>query len=262
MRDIDMRRFTEPKRDVSVVTLADIPPGRAPDTKRSNPPEKPMNVALIDSQSLTRECMTSSISAFLGDSTVFPFLSVPEFQTGRTSQCNLIVLCLHGSDYQPLEILRSLRSADGDCAVFLISDRDYQIGPEFIRAASRLGARGFVSTRTTSLALALSAMRFVQAGGIFAPSNALLLSSPPRRPSPTVQSDTGLTARETTVLELLKEGKTNKVIAEELHLSGNTVKVHVHNILRKMRASNRMEAASRGSRAVAVSAENGSALAF
>ena len=260
MTDVDMRRGIVPMRDVSVIALDDVPPGHVPDTRRLNAATKPMNVALIDSQSLTRECLTSSISTFLGNSTVVSFLSVVEFHHGRTSQCDLIVLCLYGSDYRPLEILKSLRSMDGSCAVFLISDRDYQSGPDFIRAASRLGARGFVSTKTTSLALALSAMRFVQAGGFFVPSNALLLSSPPRRLSPVVQSAAGLTARELTVLELVKEGKTNKVIAGELHLSGNTVKVHVHNILRKMRASNRMEAASRGSGGSA--ADDGAALAL
>jgi two-component system nitrate/nitrite response regulator NarL len=58
-----------------------------------------------------------------------------------------------------------------------------------------------------------------------------------------VPAATDLTARETIVLRLLAEGKTNKVIAQELRLSSNTVKVHVHNILRKMRVSSRTKAA-------------------
>ncbi len=48
-----------------------------------------------------------------------------------------------------------------------------------------------------------------------------------------------LTAREAEVLALLEQGRPNKVIAYELGLSENTVKVHVGRILRKLNAANR-----------------------
>jgi len=67
---------------------------------------------------------------------------------------------------------------------------------------------------------------------------------------PSAAAASKLTARETVVLGFLKQGKSNKAIAGELRLSNNTVKVHVHNILRKMRAFSRAEAASRASRPI------------
>lgn len=54
-----------------------------------------------------------------------------------------------------------------------------------------------------------------------------------------------LTRRELEVLELMAEGRTNAAIAEELVVSPATVKSHVQNVLRKLRASNRAEAVSR-----------------
>jgi DNA-binding CsgD family transcriptional regulator len=54
-----------------------------------------------------------------------------------------------------------------------------------------------------------------------------------------------LTRREIEVLELMVRGETNQEIARELVLSAGTVKFHVKNILRKMRAANRAEATSR-----------------
>jgi DNA-binding CsgD family transcriptional regulator len=51
-----------------------------------------------------------------------------------------------------------------------------------------------------------------------------------------------LTARERAVLELLKTGKPNKIIAHKLGMSLSTAKIHVHNIIRKLKVKNRTEA--------------------
>ncbi|MDK1490742.1 response regulator transcription factor [Sinorhizobium sp. 7-81] len=54
-----------------------------------------------------------------------------------------------------------------------------------------------------------------------------------------------LTTREVQILDLICMGTQNKIIADRLGLSENTVKVHVRNIYKKMNVRNRTEAASR-----------------
>jgi DNA-binding CsgD family transcriptional regulator len=54
-----------------------------------------------------------------------------------------------------------------------------------------------------------------------------------------------LTRREVDVLQLMVRGETNAGIARQLVVSEGTVKFHVKNILRKLRAANRAEATSR-----------------
>lgn len=54
-----------------------------------------------------------------------------------------------------------------------------------------------------------------------------------------------LTPRELQILQQLAEGKSNRVIAEQLHISEGTVKVHVKNLLRKADAKSRTEMAVR-----------------
>jgi DNA-binding CsgD family transcriptional regulator len=54
-----------------------------------------------------------------------------------------------------------------------------------------------------------------------------------------------LTPREMAVLELLSQGHTNREIATALFISTSTAGVHVSNILRKLRARRRVEAAAR-----------------
>jgi len=53
-----------------------------------------------------------------------------------------------------------------------------------------------------------------------------------------------LTARELEVLELVSRGLQNKTIANSLNLSEYTVKIHVHNVISKLRTHNRTEAAA------------------
>ncbi len=52
-----------------------------------------------------------------------------------------------------------------------------------------------------------------------------------------------LTPRETNILQLVAEGKSNKDIASELVISENTVKIHIRNILEKLHLQNRIQAA-------------------
>ncbi len=56
-----------------------------------------------------------------------------------------------------------------------------------------------------------------------------------------------LSEREVEVLQLIATGKTNKVVADELHVSINTIKTHIKNIYEKLGASNRTEAVNKAS---------------
>jgi DNA-binding NarL/FixJ family response regulator len=64
-----------------------------------------------------------------------------------------------------------------------------------------------------------------------------VLASPVPRPSG------GVTAREAAVIRALQQGKSNKVIAYELNMCESTVKVHVRNLMKKIKAKNRTDLA-------------------
>ena len=67
-----------------------------------------------------------------------------------------------------------------------------------------------------------------------------------------VGEDLGLTPREVEVLAQLAKGRTDRQIAEELFISKKTASVHVSNLLRKLDATSRIEAAEIGQRAALV----------
>jgi DNA-binding NarL/FixJ family response regulator len=67
-------------------------------------------------------------------------------------------------------------------------------------------------------------------------------------PSPPESPASPLTEREREVLALMAEGKSNAEIADALFISPHTVKTHVSNILAKLEAQTRIEAAVKAAR--------------
>lgn len=61
---------------------------------------------------------------------------------------------------------------------------------------------------------------------------------------PDTDGPEALTEREVDVLRLVAQGSSNPQIADELHITVNTVKVHLRNILSKLQLDNRTQAAA------------------
>ncbi len=80
---------------------------------------------------------------------------------------------------------------------------------------------------------------FALAAAMFSRLSDLLRQRPARTALPS------LTARESEILALAEEGRSNKEIARHLRISSATVKNHVHNILQKLQVGRRGEAAAR-----------------
>jgi LuxR family maltose regulon positive regulatory protein len=66
-------------------------------------------------------------------------------------------------------------------------------------------------------------------------------------PKPVLVADTGetLTPREVEILKLIVDGASNQTIAQKLVISEHTVKVHITNLLAKLQATSRTQAAAR-----------------
>jgi DNA-binding NarL/FixJ family response regulator len=118
---------------------------------------------------------------------------------------------------------------------------------EYVYAALRAGASGFVLKDTPAADL-LSAIRAVARGdAIVAPAvtRRLIERHIGRDGDPVPSTDVGLrvlTDREREVLELVARGLTNAEIAGRLYLSEGTVKGHVNKILTKLGLRDRVQA--------------------
>ncbi|GAA4228707.1 DNA-binding NarL/FixJ family response regulator [Streptosporangium album] len=115
---------------------------------------------------------------------------------------------------------------------------------DYVYEALRAGASGFLLKDASAQQLA-EAVRVVASGeALLAPSVTRRLITEfarvgPRRPRGRLDD---ITERETEVLTLIAQGRSNQEIAEELVLSEQTVKTHVGRILAKLNLRDRAQA--------------------
>ena len=152
------------------------------------------------------------------------------------------------------EMVADLKAACPSTRVVVLADH---VDPTTMMRALQAGMNGLCSTRMGRDAL-IKVLELVMLGETFIPSALVLttLNELPQahenRSSMTSSlgsaSDTAtkahkLWSREVEILEHLMEGESNKVIAKKLAIAEATIKVHVKTILRKVRVTNRTQAA-------------------
>jgi DNA-binding NarL/FixJ family response regulator len=129
------------------------------------------------------------------------------------------------------EVLTRVRREFADARVVVLSN--YQ-GSEDVYRAVRSGAAGYLTKDASGQEL-IDAITTVHRDLRYLPRTAL-----DRLAERT--SVTDLTPRETEVLTCITQGRSNREIAEHLHISGKTVRIHVSAVLEKMGARDRTQA--------------------
>ena len=106
------------------------------------------------------------------------------------------------------------------------------------RLVRALRGAGETARAEAEAALAVQAARSLGARPLLAE----LRAASHQPPVHSEDRSTELTAREQEVLALVAQGRSNRLIAEQLYISAKTVSVHVSNILAKLDAAGRTEA--------------------
>ena len=148
----------------------------------------------------------------------------------RTHRPDVVVVDLRMPGISGIDTIRLLKEESSGVRVLVFSN--YASGEEIFQAF-KAGASGFV-VKEMALERLLEAIRKVHAGEQYIPAE---ISA---RLSGRVLSQ--LSSREVEVLGLIAQGLSNKEIASRLSLVEGTVKVHVTNILGKMKVSDRTQA--------------------
>lgn len=204
---------------------------------------------LIEPRSLTRQCLSAWLEQREPDFRLRAFVTPEAATEHRGAEVALIIWSIGASSIASSAIsadLKSLKQRFPETPLALIADLEDLAD---IGEAIRRGVNGYVPT-SFDRQEALEVLRFVRAGGTYVPARMLVDADAPaesdgspgvdRRPTTTFDD---LTPREADVVERLRQGKPNKVIAHELEISESTVKVFVHRILHKLGAVNRTEVA-------------------
>ncbi|RDI60775.1 LuxR C-terminal-related transcriptional regulator [Microvirga subterranea] len=173
----------------------------------------------------------------------------------QIGSCRMVVLSVGGSTVSNPEILdwiKHLRAKWPETALVVVSDRE---DSSEVARAFGAGANGFIPTNYEP-EITRQALSFIIGGGSFFPPTILtdlpthsdiMLETTNRRAQSGEPGEArlinGFTPRQQEVLELLRRGDSNKVIGRRLSMTEATVKVHVRQIMRKLGASNRTQAA-------------------
>ena len=144
-----------------------------------------------------------------------------------------------------VEACRQIKQQHPDIAVLVFTSHSQKPLIERLLAA---GASGYCLKGIEAETLIL-ALRSVAAGATWwdatstAEIRAALQNHPPQTALDPATLTNPLTKREQEILELMAAGKSNPEIAEQLHITTGTVRVHVHSILQKLDVRDRTSAA-------------------
>ena len=206
--------------------------------------EQPIRVLLVDDHSLFRSGIRSLLQRYP------EFLVVGEAADGvegikRAQQLkpDVVLLDLNMPGISGVETLQLMQQDCPDTAIIMLTVSEESSD---LALAMRSGARGYLIKNIETDYL-LRALRRAAAGETVvaeALTGKLVAELQGGRQAAPPPSDIDkLTPREKDILDCLARGESNKLIARKLELAESTVKIHVQNVLKKLKLSSRVQAA-------------------
>jgi DNA-binding NarL/FixJ family response regulator len=198
-------------------------------------------VVLIEDHALTRAGLRTALEES-GDVTV-----VAEAADGPSGEAEVLRLRpdvavidigLPGKD--GIAVTGSIKATVPATRIVILTMHDLD---DEVLAALSAGADAYC-VKTSDAATVIDAVRIVAGGGAyFDPNIAHVVLRRLGAPSPAPSGRSPLTPRELDVLRLIADGVGNTDIADRLHMGLGTVKGHIRDILEKLSAADRTQAA-------------------
>ena len=205
---------------------------------------EPVETILIEHRAFVRDCLVHCLADSGFSRSVRQFATVDDLLESGYSplKSTIFLLCTGERSLEEIEHdcsrLNSIAGADSKI-VLLAHDEN----TKRVVTALQGGVKGYIPM-SVPFDVALQAINLVRAGGVFIPPGCI--ADP--KCSATAQPEKSalemlFSSRQAMVVDAMCKGKSNKIIAYELTMAEATVKVHVRNIMRKLKARNRTEVA-------------------
>ncbi|HET6967090.1 MAG TPA: response regulator transcription factor [Ornithinibacter sp.] len=200
-----------------------------------------ISVLVVDDHPLFRDGLTGLL-ATVPDVAVLDAVGDGESAVQRAVELrpDVVLMDLNLPRTPGLEAIRRIVAACPGTAVLVLTMVD---DDGSVVAALQVGARGYV-LKGAAQEEVLAALRTVAAGGVVlgaAAARRVLVGGP----AGTAGTAGALTPRESQVLALVAQGRSNPEIARELGVSLKTVQNHVSQVLAKLHVQDRTQAALR-----------------
>jgi DNA-binding NarL/FixJ family response regulator len=208
-----------------------------------------VRVLLVDDQALFREALATLLEVHAGIDVVGEAGNGAEaLDRVPVVRPDVVLMDLHMPVLDGIAATTRLRVEHPDVRVLALTTFD---DDEDVFAALRAGAVGYLLKDVSSDRLVEALLAAARGESVLQPSVAAKVvarfAALPDEPAPRAQPlVVPLSARELDVLRRLAEGESNREIAGALFLAEGTVKNHVTNVLAKLGARDRTQAALRG----------------
>ncbi len=204
----------------------------------------PRSVVLIEDHALTRAGLRAALDA---ESDLVVVAEAEDGSSGlaaiETHRPNVAVIDIGLPGIDGIEVTRRARVASPHTRVAILTVHD--MGPEIL-AALGAGADAYTLKTSPPERIVFAIRTAADGGAYFDPQIAHVvmanLGGMPSRPVTSAQRSP-LTPRETEVLRLIASGTGNVEIGLALHIGLGTVKGHIRDILEKLAAADRTQAA-------------------
>jgi DNA-binding NarL/FixJ family response regulator len=202
-----------------------------------------VRVVVVDDHPLMLEATTLALEHANGFEVVGSATTGPQVEplVSRTRP-DLVLLDMGLPGLDGLSCLAVLRERHPAVRVIFLSGCD---DPETIESTLRGGALAFI-TKAIDPSDLPSVVRQALNGNVYYTSLQISRETVARVSRESDHEDvrraTGLTPRELEILAAVARGLSNRVVGQELFLSDQTVKFHLHKVYRKLRVANRTEA--------------------
>jgi DNA-binding NarL/FixJ family response regulator len=210
----------------------------------------PVRVLLVDDQALFREALATLLDV-RSDVKVVAEAANGEEALHVAAECrpDVVLMDLRMPVLDGIAATRRLRVEQPDVRVIALTTFDED---DKVFAALRAGAVGYLLKDVSAARLVEAILATARGESVLQPSVAAKVvahfAQQPAVPAPTPLVDPlvdPLTERELDVIRLLANGRSNREIAATLFLAEGTVKNHVTNVLAKLGARDRTQAALR-----------------
>lgn len=202
--------------------------------------KKPLRVALVEDDTLTRESLVRIIAHDPGLESVGAYASAEDAEreiAGIAPDVVLVDIELPGRS--GIDCTAALKAARPGLHVLILTTYD---NSELIFNALRAGANGYLLKRSRPSEIVKAIKEVASGGAPMSTHVARLVVAHFHRAPRTNDELESLTAREREVLESLARGLLYKEVAAELALSPSTINFHVEAIYRKLHVRSRAEA--------------------
>ena len=200
-----------------------------------------MKVLITDEQSLFRDGLSLRLKQINQDIAILQSSNLVDMQKilSKEPDIDILIVDIDLAELNAAEIINKIKNLAPNTKIVAISSSE---DTRNIKKILSCGVKGNIPKRSDSNILS-GALKLILDGGTYIPpamlDNGIDYNGSSHISNPLKKN---LTNRQSQVLDLIAQGKSNKQIAYDMGVSEATVKLHINALLRSLKVNNRTQA--------------------